>query len=321
MPNTVISLASSTDRDYEFLVPLTALLWKEHIGYRPVVYLVGTIDEWSGSTHAVVLNALRGLGVERRFIDRLSGYGHSTVAQNVREHAAVNREISDEAWVMPADADLWPLRRDYYQQHETFGGRAVLYNANGDHFQGKAETDRRVREKIPYQSIPTCHVAMRAGTWRQAYRYASGDVRQAVCATLDGWLRPKFDDPAYHDPGFEEWMSDQRILTEHLIAQPWFPEFRVDDKNRHDRFDEGDVRFITRRGHPPDDRLCRSVPSLWSANYDPARWTDGHMHKASHRADVWQVTHPVLAAHLPARAAWANQYRDEYLAAVEKETP
>ena len=189
MESTTVALASSQDADYEFLSVITALLWRDHIGFRPIVYLVGTFEEWSTGSHAVVLQALRYHGIERRFVQRIDGYPYSTVAQNIRQHVAADPAIPADEWVMPADADLFPLRRTFYQAHVGSAVRACLYYANGDRFEGKAKTMRRAEGRIPYQSIPTCHVTMRAGTWRELYKYTTSDPATEMRATLDDWLK------------------------------------------------------------------------------------------------------------------------------------
>ncbi len=304
---TLVCFGSSTMTDYAFLAPLTALMWRDVIGHTPRVFLVGTKSEWVslGRTRAAV-EALEHHRIEHQFVDRFQAlkdrpevYQDSTVAQNIRQHASSDPSIPDEQWVMMSDADLWPLRREFYHQHEGAAERAVLLYSNGDHFQGKDETLAKIDADagIDWQSIPTCHVTMRACEWRDLYHPVTGDILESTRNTLDKYLLPtmkKFPARA----GWEMWMSDQRIVTERLCRQSWFP---------------SEIRFVERRGHSPVDRLDRGCPHDWySDHFDKDRWTDAHMHKGSHSDEKWADIRPILSALLPQHLEWAEGYRNEY---------
>ena len=312
--STIVCIGCSTDADYVFLAPLGALLWRDLVRFEPRLFLVGDAAEWQNKTHTrASLNAMHLHGIGHRFIGRLPGYRDSTLAQNIRQHAACDPSIAPDTWCAMSDADLWPLRRDFYVQHESSDARCVLLYANGDHFAGAAETLRRAAIGQAYQSIPTCHVIMRAATWRETYRYISSDPVASMAWTLGRWLNPKMRKPG-NDPGWEAWMSDQRKLTEALCEQPWFPEFRVDDKNRDGVYRVGDVLFVTRHGHPPLDRLDRSLTNDWKVRPYYPRWTDAHLHKNPFNDEHWNDTLPVIEYHMPQHLEWARRYREEFVA-------
>lgn len=312
---TTVAVSSSLDRDYSFLLPLSCLLWRDVIGFDPIALLVGTESDWRArERNSIVLDQLRRFGFDHAFVGRLDGYPDHTMAQNCRQHVtALN--IPDDRWVMPSDADLWPLKREFYQKHQGTGYKAVLYYANGDNFiskeRGIQHDPRSVAERsaagLRSQTIPTCHVTMKAREWRRIYGLeaapaagfgmAVGDVTQR---TLD-----RYFSRCDKSDGMNLWMSDQQIMTEALCHQKWFP-------SGHLGGDHGSVLAVTRHGHPPVDRLCRSHPDDWGWD-DFSKWTDAHLPKAPDQPEVWRNIFPMVARLLPERAAEIADYRDKHV--------
>lgn len=310
--NTAVIIGSSVYRDYSFVVPITALLWRDYIGFEPHIYLVGSEEEWlsvgskEGNPYPnatrTVVEALRKHGIRHTFVPRFGGFSDGTIAQNLRQHAAADRAFPDDQWMMPGDADLWPLRPEFYRQHE---GRddllAVSYYANGDHFQGRAETLKKWESGLPFQSIPTCHVAMRAKEWRVAYGIESGDdIAAAVTRSLTGEWKKFVDRYAGPDVNLARWCCDQWYMTERLCRQEWFS----------DR-----VGLVPRHGHPPVDRLDRGlgVAGYWTQSFDRERWVDAHVHKQPEEAERWATLLPIVKALIPEYVEWAKRYREEYV--------
>lgn len=311
--DTIVAIGCSPDADYAFLAPLTALLWRDVVGHVPRLFLVGPGADggrasWASGKAKIALDALRHHEIDHRFVGPVEGVAYPQVAQNVRHHAAADPTIPDDQWIMLADADLWPLRAQFYRQHVDTNFKAVLLYANGDHFEGKAKTLAVHDSGGSFQSIPTCHVTMRAKDWRELYDIPYGEMEKSVLNAMTRGLRP-IRDLHQDQKGWIDWMSDQWYVTERLCRQEWFPEVSMNDKNVDGVFDEGQVRFVTRRGHAPINRLCRSVVASWSKNYDPSLWVDAHVHKKAHLDDVWEVVRPVVAAHLPQHLDWADEYQ------------
>lgn len=303
MDKTLVVIGSSQDKDYSFLLPITCMLWNDVIGLFPVPLLVGTQDEWVvDPCLSLVYRAImtRG-GMHPQFIGRAEGYPDHTTAQNCRQHAAA-LDIPDDTWIMPADADLWPLKRDFYHQHEGTQYRAVSLYANGDHFQGKENVLERSAQGLGTQTLPTCHLTMRAKDWRAIYNPIPGDIAGSIKKTLDAWLPTRVDVPGY-DKGFHLWMSDQQLMTVALCKQPWFP---------------GGVKFVGRRGHPPVDRLDRCHINDWAMPFDPTRWTDAHVHKSPYLPGMWSTLLKVIDGMMPQHSEWARKYHADYTKALEE---
>lgn len=294
LDNTVVVIGCSTTEDYAFLLPLTCLLWRDVIGYKPHAFLVGDLADWRTTKRSrLVVGLLKGCEIQHSYIGRAEGYPDHTLAQNCRQHAAASGRIEPDTWVMPADADLWPLRREFYHQHENTAYLAVCYYSNGDHFNDKWEVRTRAAQGLGTQTIPTCHVAMRARDWRTIYDLKRGDVAGSVKRSLDAWLPSRTG----RDAGMSLWMSDQQLMTEALCQQLWFPQRAL---------------MVERRGHPPVDRLDRSH-APWPKQFDPSQWVDAHVHRRPWINEHWGDLEQIVATLLPHLAAHIRAYRDEYV--------
>lgn len=225
-------VSSSAWRDYSFSLPIACLLWREVVGYEPLVLLVEDEAFWMSQPKraSVSLDSLREFKFDVRFIGHMDDkYEHATIAQSARQHSACY-DIPGDTWLLLSDADLWPLKRDFYHQH---GEKPIaLYYANGDH----------------YQSFPTCHQTMQVNTWREVMQLNPDlGINGALCLNFTG----------LPTDGFRKWMWDQAFSSSQIIKSRWW---------------EAGVQKIERRGHPPVDRLDRSCwPETYDmANYTDA---------------------------------------------------
>jgi hypothetical protein len=283
-------------RDYQFLLPITCLFWREVVGFDPFVFICGNWGE--NERGRIAEGALEYLGVERCTLPPLEGFGDATLAQNCRQHAAV-LPFPNEAWLMTSDADLWPLQRTWYYQHEAERKDVYCYYANGDH----------------YSSFPTCHVAARACTWRRAYGLDSTqefDVTGAVGRSLREWVPWKLaqlregKSALANDLNFVTWMSDQWMMTDKLRALPGF---------------EGRVQYIERVGHPPVDRIDRGVwpdhPEMLVELVTTKRALDTHVLRPADQPGNWERVWPLIKQCLPKHADWIEHYRTRYVKSYE----
>ena len=293
---TFVAIGCSSWRDYNCLAPLTALFWRDVISLTPIVITVGDWD--APARPKIALDALFYHRILNVGIASVYGYEEPNVAQNVRQHSAALAYMKPDDWMMPSDADLWPLRRDFYHLHEkTENIKAVCLYANGDHFQGKEVTLTKAAAGTPYQTLPTCHVVMRVADWRERYGLVAGEsIGLATKRTLDVWLKPKQEGKDASGASWEAWMSDQRILTEKLCRADWFPR---------------EVVMVEREGHPPKDRIDRS---LWPDTIDFARMTDAHLLREPDSPANWAKLRPLVAHFLPQHLEWADDYITRYRA-------
>lgn len=277
---THVAIGCSSYRDYQFLAPMTGLLWRERIGFEPIFLLAGN---WQHPLRChVARQALQDFGFHCIAMDEPKTIGESTQAQNSRQHAALLPLFNghEEDFLMPSDADLWPIRREFYHQHEKLVGPSVVsYYANGDH----------------YTTFPTCHVAMRIWSWRALYpQKPELSWEDNIEANINEWLPKR---KHWHDDrNFALWMSDQAMMTDRI--RTWHK--------------EEDIVKVERRGHPPVDRIDRSAwPTDPIGNID--NYVDAHMPRPADQPGHWTKVLDLFSRLLPTHAEWAQKYRMDYL--------
>lgn len=301
---TVVVGACSPWRDYSFVSPLAALLWREVVGYEPHWYLIGTQADWNMPPRNKVVRCafeLWGLGYTRYDPveqDPVKGYEVGTQAQNIRQHAAADPRWDAMDWLMTTDADLFPMKRDFYHQHEGSSARVVSYYSNGNNFISKENLLSIAERHGEYQDLPTCHIAMRAKTWREVYGNAGLTPMESMKRVLDAWLKPRQEGRNPSEASWQAWMSDQRLTSEKLCRQDWFPQ---------------EALLIPRDGQPPRDRLDRAHPNDWQ-NLNVSKWQDCHTVRPADQEPNWSKVRPIFAALVPDYMGRIDAYREEFCA-------
>lgn len=296
---TIVSIGCTPDRDYAFLLPIVALAWRDVVGHEPRLLLTGTRDEWIERS-PISLAALSYHSLRYDFVGHDSGgRADATLSQHVRYCIAADESIPDDQWIMLSDADLLPIRASFYKQHEGVPEHVKMVSlySNGDHFMGREETLRRHAAKVPIQSFPMCHIAMRAREWREVYDLSSGNVTastEQALAEIWPWVE------ACSEPGLAAWCADQWDMTARLCRQPWFPEGALL------------IPRVAVNG-PPNDRLDRSSPGTWRGPFDLSKWTDAHCHKDPASDANWTSLFGVIEDILPDMTVWALDYRDAFV--------
>lgn len=291
--------ASSTWRDYSFPSPIAALLWREIAGHEPFWFLIGTEPDWqTPKRNQAVIAAFDHWGLSYQRLDPIHGYEVSTQAQNIRQIGMLWDRWGADDWLMPTDADLWPLKRDFYRQHEANGKRATCLYSNGDNFVSKENVLNLADQRKGYQTLPTCHVVMQAKTWREVYGYGpTSDLRGLLKTYLDAWLWPRQQGKTPSEASWEAWMSDQRIMTERLCRMDWFPQ---------------DVALVPRHGQPPSDRLDRGHPADWE-NVSVGKWTDSHIVRPADQEPHWPKIRELLKNAVPQHMDYIDGYRKAFV--------
>lgn len=290
----VISL--NEGRDYAFSAPFAALFWRDVIGYEPLVLLVEDEVYWraQGRYCPLVLDTLRELSLDVRFVGHVEGYETARIGQNARQHASVYDDVAADTWLMMTDADLWPLNRDYHRQHETADAKAVALNGNLDNFMGKGPALERIARGVRFQTLPTCCITMRASEWRDCYGLTVGEpIAPALKRNMDAWKK-FFIDNGEKTPGaknFDMWLFDQDLVTYNLVRQSWF-----DDR----------VKIIARPN--PMRRLDRGDWTMCAIGDA----LDSHIFKAPDKLDNWAKLREVVGYYLPQRIAWADEFRNRF---------
>lgn len=63
---THVTIGSDSARDYQFYAPLTCLIWRERIGFHPILMKVGAWDE--NERGRVAFRALCELKIDRKSV-------------------------------------------------------------------------------------------------------------------------------------------------------------------------------------------------------------------------------------------------------------
>ncbi len=272
---THVTLGANSIRDYEFLAPLSALIWRDRIGFHPIVLKTYVPGEAAQKRSVIAHEALLHHKLDFVMVPAVEGgplWETGRTAQQSRELVGC-LDLPDTDWAMPSDADLWPIKSSYYQQHYGYPGRVVSYYSNGDH----------------YQTLPTCHVTMQLSKWRELYGVKAGDnMTAAIKRNCDAWM-PVRRWKIWED-NFAMWMADQAIVSEKVEALP-----------------EKYVR-IERRGHPPVDRIDRG-------NWQPLTEAiiDAHLLRPADQDSHWTKIRSLIGQIIPQHSAWADSYREAYI--------
>jgi len=292
-------IGSTLDHDYSFLSVIAALCWRERIGYEPSLFLVGTEEDWRSHRYgSVVLKAADDRSIHKVFVDRIQGVEDKTVAQCCRQYAACH-DFADSDYLMPSDADLLPIRKEFYHQHDPEKHPIALFYANA--YIGEEETH-----------WPSCHTPMLAGTWREVMGLEIG--RMSEC------MRRNFEEYGLPDK-MKAWEAEcaaakaaNRPADSKFFWPVWFTdELVVSKKIKQSQYYPSRVLKIVRDGHPPKDRLDRSS---WPFFCDVNRYADSHSLRPGWSAPNWPRLAPFLKKLLPAHATWLDWYRVEFREAI-----
>lgn len=289
-----VAIGCSTDHNYCFLLPIAAFLWRERIGYDPILYLVGkagerAVDSWESSRHAAVAwKAVRWGGFRYEFIDGIEGVEEATVAQSIRHYAAARPGLAPDDLLIPSDADLLPIRREFYHQHDPAEKPVASYYSNG---YGESEEGKH---------FPTCHISAQVSTWRELMGIRGWDEREAVIEQftrrgLAARMAAKAADPSKWDA---VWFEDEYSISERILMSRFWPH---------------GVKLIRREGQPPRDRLDRA---RWPAKYDALDYTDCHSIRPGWSDPDWPRLRPLVAQVMPDLLAWCDKYRDAFREAM-----
>jgi len=269
-----VVIGCDTFHAYNFFLPFVCHLWRERIGYEPLLYLVGAREAWRQGHSAVVLDALDAGGWRTEWMDPVPGVLSETVAQCVRHHAGALADLSPSDVLMTSDADLLPIRRNYYHQHDPSRHAIALYYSN-------------VYGDVGHWT--NLHMSFTVEALREVMGLTVSDVRSSMLTAFQqGGLYElaKKEDPT------DRWFFDERYPSAKIKASRFYP---------------ASVLKIPREGRPPKDQLCRGAN--WPRSYDAADYIDCHSVRPGWTDMYWPQVRELLAQIMPDRLGWADAYR------------
>lgn len=283
--------SSNLNHDYAFYAPIVAAMWVE-LGYRPIVFLVGSSEEWKAHKFgSVVLAEARRRGAVIHFVDRVEGYPESTTAQTIRLAGAYTSLIRDDDYLLTTDVDMLPLSRSFWG-NPLDGHDFDVYFANA--YEG---------EKRPHW--PICYIGMSRISWVH--------------------LLGSYPD---HNVAARSWMNGN-LCKETVKGDPmvaWcFDEYFISEKIAEAKKNGKAVRFIDRMKAPagwPASRIDRGAwEETWATNVvnspDGLRVHPGavdcHAPRPGFGEVAWQErVRPLLNAFEAGLGDSFNEYRDAF---------
>jgi hypothetical protein len=278
-----VSIGSTTDHNYSFFLPIIGSLWRR-VGYIPNFYLIGRKEDWEDGHASHVHAALSIQDFDYQFVDPVPGVEDATVAQSIRLYAAADDTFHDKDLLIPSDADILPLRKDFYCQHNLEEYPIASYYSNG--YPGEEG-----------KHFPTCHVSAQVGVWRE-FMHLNGDgSRECMIKSFNDRnllekIKRKAENPK--EGWVDVWFEDEYSISEKIIKSQYYP----------DR-----VQYIRRDGHPPKDRLDRAHPHHWD-NIPPNFYTDAHSIRPGWSDKNYPKLRALLRYVIPGALDWIDPYRE-----------
>lgn len=248
-----VVIGCSPTQPYDFLLPFTARLWRDHIGIEPILILTGEPSTWAQRPVLPELLDFRWL-----MLGQIPGFDRGTVAQSARQHAAAIPWLDPNDFLLTSDADLWPLSPAYYAQQDA-GKAATFWYANA----------------YNYEHHCTCHIGMPVHRWRAVMGLQPGNLKEQLAATLRQHLAPK---QAGLDPsaaGWQAWNFDEWNTSAFLKRESWYP---------------GHCQMIERAGQPPRDRIDRTA---WPETPSAIGMVDAHLMSSAFIDEHWRKVRPL----------------------------
>lgn len=284
-----VVIGSCTKHDYASFLPLVGFAWREAIGYEPTFLLIGSYEDWKRDRHGTLVpDTLRANGFPVLHVDRETGIEDGTMAQSIRQFASA-LPFHEQDLMIPSDADLIPVNRDFYHQHEPSEKAIAIYYSNA-------------YDDEPKPHFATCHVSMTVAVWREVMLIGGpGSPRMEMLKSfqrrdLAKRIKMKEADPAKN--WGHVWFEDQWATSDNIVASKYW---------------KGGIQFIPREGKPPRDRLDRAH---WPANYDPANYTDCHSIRPMWSDVNWPRLLPLIKYLVPQRVDVLTRYRDAFREAM-----
>jgi len=282
-----VAIGCSTVHDYAAFLPLAGLLWRNRIGYEPIFYLIGDNKIWGTGHPKVVFDALGKFSFLMGFVEQEKGIEDATMSQSIRLYAAAAPYLDSNDLLIPSDADLLPLNREFYYQHNVERYPIASYYANG------------YDESMTH--LPSCHVSAHVETWREFMNLNGSSPRESMLK------------------GFEERNLKAKIKAKEENPQAnwghvWFEdEFNLSARVRASKFHPDGLQLIRREGQPPRDRIDRSC---WPASYNVLNYSDCHSLRPMWSDENWARIRPIFEQTMPSILDWADQYRLDFKKAM-----
>jgi len=273
----LVVLSCTPNSVYDFFLPIAARVWRDRIGYEPIVVLVGT-HEWSSGHAKAVYDAISGR--ERiEFFEPIPGLPDSAVSMGLRQNVSALALDPDDV-LLVGDVDLFPVDRDFYHRYDPSKNPIGVYYAEtyGDLY------------------WPAYGVSMPVRHWREVMGVVAGDFRGSVqrMFTMENLIRVGFKDASgVWDTRF--WTFDERYAS-----------FKI----KSSRF-AGDVATF-----PSVVGSKRPWRAKLPSQPIVSEYVDFHCSRPGWNGVNWPDIRHMLAQMIPDDIGWVDSYVRAYRAAL-----
>ena len=244
---------------YSYFVGLTAMIWKYHIGFTPLVIFVVEYDDKCSLSpkQSAILKFLKeqvhqvgGLYLVVNYNQsalKASQYRSATIAQ-VSRIITPFLPFDEQDYILTADADIWPISTQWFLDHVTSAQYnqthlAILY---GNRFQEPVWKQPGEQQRMPMYAI--CYLGATVRNWRQIVQFVPpqpnefGQQRDSFFVTR---LLSAMANAKEKLPGFDfsytalasaQWYFDQLMAVQYIDS--WKGEKYIKSRNtQSDRID------------------------------------------------------------------------------------
>lgn len=268
MKRVVLSCTPSST--YDFFLPISVELWRNRIGYEPVVLLVGTKAQWSVGHCGAVLDEILDSGCKIEWVDHVPGVSDANVSMAARQHAPALSWLDPTDVVLIGDIDLFPIRKDYYHQHDPMEAPITIYHADmyNDYW-------------------PAYGPSMSVEVWRNVMGLIVGDLMGSLLKTFrEGKIKDLIAANKADHRDSRLWIFDEQYTSTRIKGSEFF----------------NSVLWIT--GHT-NDRICRNK---WPADLNVQKYIDCHCPRPGWTDENFKKIRAVIAQVLPEELPWLDQY-------------
>jgi hypothetical protein len=272
---TYAVIATNHSHSYQFFAPLTALMWREVVGFNTLCFLTGNERDWQDKAAKLVASKVQEVGARVQYIGLLEGYRDSQAAQSSRQHAAA-LDLPESDLLMTGDIDMWPLSREWFRQFDLDGYDFASFYSNAYGW-----------PHPPF--LPTPYIVATVKNWRKVMQLeCRGEILTQMQANFDRTLG------RYHD-SWTAWWQDEVYFNSKLREWDGWPKR---------------VQMITRDGCPPHDRIDRGC---WPAVIDWSKpLADTHLVRPGATPENWSRIRPILEHFVPDHMDWVDSYHRAY---------
>lgn len=276
-----VVLSCTPNSQYDFFLPIATRLWRDRIGYEPVVVLVGSEKDWSSGHAKVAYDEIRG-AARIEFFPVVEGITDAATSQVLRQHVSA-LEFDPDDVILIGDVDLFPVHREFYHQYDPSKNPIGVYYA--DTYQD--------------EYFPAYGVSMPVKNWREVMGVTVGDLLGSVKRALTNENVKALgmaEEIGVWDARF--WTFDER-----------FASFKI----RNSRFSKDVAKFPRLFGLRYPHRV-KLPPGPYASDY-----VDFHCSRPGWTEENWPDIRHMLTQIMPDELRWLDSYVEDYWRSLAKE--